>query len=136
MDNSSQNSLLMILRWILFIPLAIGSSFIGWYLVNIFGRFGLFFVQVEPDSFVAQFYFNFAGNAAMAIAFVYIGSKVAPFYRKTVAYILSGIWLLFSGFAIFSSIMVKSGWGIFGGICGFIIIPFFILSIYKNEIEI
>lgn len=135
MENQYNNQTVLILRWIVFLPLAAIASILGWYLVNILGRFGLYFVQFDTESFIAQLYFNAAGNAAMAIAFVYTGSKIAPLYRKTVAYVLSVVWLLFSGFVLFAAIMVKNGWAIFGGIWGFAVILVFAFFIYQNEID-
>ncbi|MDW7761503.1 MAG: hypothetical protein SCM96_12835 [Acidobacteriota bacterium] len=133
MDKSNHNRVVLILRWIAFIPLAITASVLGWYLVNILGRLGLYFVQFDTESFIAQLYFNAAGNTAMAIAFVYTGSKIAPLHNKTVAYFLSVVWLVFSGFALYAGIMVKNSWAIFGGIWGFVVILIFAFFVYQNK---
>ena len=87
-------------------------------------------------SFIGQLYFNTAGHAAMAIAFVYVGSKIAPLRSKTVAYILSGIWFLFSGFTLFTGVMMKNGWAIWGSIWSFVVILVLAFFIYQNEIDI
>lgn len=73
----------------------------------------------------------------MAIAFVYIGSKLAPLHKKNVAYILSGIYFIFSGITLFTGIMVKNGWAIWGSIWSFVVIvALVVFLIYQNEIDI
>lgn len=136
METAIKNRGSVILRWIVFLPFAVIASLLGWYIVNILGRIGLSFVQFDPKSFIGQLYFNTAGHAAMAIAFVYVGSKIAPFRGKTVAYILSGIYFLFSGFTLFTGIMVKNGWAIWGSIWSFVVIVVLAVLIYQNEIDI
>ena len=136
METAIKNRGSVILRWIVFLPCAVIASLLGWYIVNILGRIGLSFVQFDPKSFVAQLYFNTAGHAAMVIAFVCVGSKIAPFRGKTVAYILSGIWFLFSGFTLFTGIMVKNGWAIWGSVWSFVVIVGLAVLIYQNEIDI
>ena len=136
METAFKNRGTVILRWVVFLPCAVIASLLGWYIVNILGRIGLFFVQFDPKSFVAQLYFNTAGHAAMAIAFVYAGSKIAPLHGKTVAYILSGVWFIFSGFTLFTGIMVKNGWAIWGSVWSFIVIVGLAVLIYQNEIDI
>jgi len=136
METAIKNRSSVILRWIAFLPCAAIASLLGWYTVNSLGKFGLSFVQFDSKSFIGQLYFNTAGPAAMTIAFVYVGSKIAPFHRKTVAYILSGIWFLFMGFALFAAIMVKNGWAIWGSIWSFVVIVKLALLIHQNEIDI
>lgn len=126
----------IIFRWIVFLPCAAIASLLGWYMVNILGRIGLSLVQFDAKSFIGQLYFNTAGHAAMAIAFVYVGSKIAPIRSKTVAYILSGIWFLFSGFTLFTGIMMKNGWAIWGSIWSFVVILVLAFFIYQNETDI
>ena len=136
MESTNKKKVSVIFRWIVFLPCAAIASMLGWYIVNILGRFALYFVQFDTKSFISQLYFNTVGHAAMAIAFVYVGSKIAPLHRKTVAYILSGIWFLFSGFTLFAAIMVKNDWAIWGSIWSFVVIVALVFLIYQNEIDI
>jgi hypothetical protein len=136
METAIKNRGSVIFRWIVFLPCAAIAALLGWYIVNFIGRIGLSFVQFDPKSFVAQLYFNTAGHAAMAIAFVYVGSKIAPFRSRRVAYILSGLWLLFSGFTLFTGVMVKNGWAIWGSVWSFVVIVGLAVLIYQNEIDI
>lgn len=136
METANKNRVSVILRWVVFLPCAAIASLLGWYIVNILGRFGLSFVQFDTKSFISQLYFNTAGSAAMAIAFVYIGSKIAPFHRKTVAYILSSIYFLFSGSTLFTGIMMKNGWAVWGSIWSFVVIVVLAFLIHQNELDI
>jgi len=136
METTNNNMASVILRWVVFLPCAAIASLLGWYIVNILGRFGLNFVQFDTKSFISQLYFNTAGSAAMAIAFVYIGSKIAPLHRKTVAYILSAIYFIFSGSTLFTGIMMKNGWAICGSIWSFLVIVVFAFLIHQNEINL
>jgi len=136
MEANNKNRGIIILRWIMFLPCAAIAALLGWYVANFLGRIGLYFVQFDSKSFISQLYFNTIGHAAMAIAFVYVGFKIAPSHSKTIAYVLSGIWLLFNGFTLFTGIMMKSGWAIWGSIWSFVVIVVLALFIYRNEIEI
>jgi len=136
METTNRNRGTIILRWIIFLPCAAIASLLGWYIANILGRIGLYFVGFDSTSFIGQLYFNTVGHAAMAIAFVYVGFKIAPSHSKTIAYALSGIWFLFSGFTLFTGIMMKNGWAIWGSIWSSVVIVVLALFIYQNEIDI
>ena len=136
METTTKNKVSVILRWVVFLPGAAIASLLGWYIVNILGRFGLYFVQFDAESFIGQLYFNTAGHAVMAVAFVYVGSKIVPSYRKRVTYILAGLWLLFSGFTLFSAIMVRNGWAIWGSLWSIVVVVALFLLIYQNKIDI
>lgn len=136
METTNKNSVTIVLRWIMFLPCAAIAALLGWYVANILGRISLFFVQLDLESFIGQLYSNTVGHAAMAIAFVYVGFKIAPSQSKTTAYVLSGIWLLFSGFTLFTGIMMKNGWAIWGSIWSFVVIIILALFIYRNELDI
>lgn len=136
METANTRRVSVILRWVVFLPCAAIASLLGWYIVNILGRFGLYFVQFDTKSFIGQLYFNTAGSAAMAISFVYIGSKIAPLHRKTVAYILSAIYFIFSGSTLFTGIMMKNGWAVWGSIWSFVVIVALAFLIHQNEIDL
>jgi len=136
MEIANKNKVSVILRWVVFLPCAATASLLGWYLVNILGRIGLYFVYFDTKSFFSQLYFNTAGSAAMAIAFVYIGSKLAPLHKKTVAYILSAVYFIFSGSTLFTGIMMKNGWAIYGSIWGLVVIVGLAFLIHQNELDI
>ncbi len=115
--QKAKSKTLDILRWIVLLPGAAISSWLGWIILNILGRFSLGYVGVSPHSLLGQFYYNTAGHAIMGAAFVYVGAKIAPSYRRIVAYVLAGLGLVLAGFFLFPAIMVRDGWAIWGAIC-------------------
>lgn len=117
METKTSNKIVEILRWVVFLPGAALGAWVAWILINTLGGFGLGFVGIGRNSFLAQFYFNTAGHAAMGAAFVYVGAKIVPSNQRIVAYILAGLGLVLDGVALFPSIMVGNGWAIWGSIC-------------------
>ena len=51
--ETTQNRAIIVLRWIALAPGALLASWLAWILVNVFGRFGLNYAIIEPDSFLA-----------------------------------------------------------------------------------
>jgi hypothetical protein len=136
METTTSHKVVTILRWIVFLLGASLGAWLAWILINTLGGFSLGFVGIEPDTFLAQFYFNTAGHAAMGAAFVYVGAKIVPSNQKVVAYILSGLGLVLGGFALFPAIMLGSGWAIWGSICVVLGIGAVIYSIHQGETDI
>ena len=134
MENKS-SSPISILRWIVFLPGAPGAAWLAWVLINILGRFSLGYVGIQSNSFLGQFYFNTAGQAAMGAAFVFVGAYIAPYHRKFVAYCLAGIGFVISGFMLFPAIMVKNYWAIWGSLCVVLGVGAVTYSIYQGEIK-
>lgn len=112
MKVTTSNKVIDVLRWVVFIPGAALGAWLAWILLNILGKFSLSYAGFDPDSFIGQLYFNTAGHAAMGAAFVFIGAKIAPSYRKIIAYCLAGVGLVISGFMLFPAIMIKNYWAI------------------------
>ncbi len=136
MEVTTSNKAIDVLRWVAFIPGATLGAWLAWILLNFLGRFSLSYVGVEPDSFLGQLYLNTAGHAAMGAAFVYLGAKIAPYHQRIVVYVLAGLGLVLGGFALFSAIMVGSGWAIWGSICVVIGIGAVVYSIHIGETDI
>ena len=103
-------------RWIVFLPVAVLAAWLAWYVVNILGRFSLGFVGIGPEDFRGKLYFMTAGHAAMGAAFAYIGTKIAPYHRVVVAFILGGIGIIVAGFLLFPAVMVRDWWAVWGGL--------------------
>ena len=106
METHTSNKAIVVIRWIVFLPIAFFAAWLGWILINVLGRFSLSFVGFDADSFLGQYYFNSAGSVAMGAAFVYIGAIIAPSHQKNVAYALAGLGLVIGGFLLFPSIMM------------------------------
>ena len=116
-NQKAKNRTLDILRWIVLLPGAATASWLGWTMLNILGKFSLGYVGVSPHSLLGQFYYNTAGHAIMGAVFVYLGAKIAPSYRRIVAYVLASLGLVLAGFLLFPAIMVRDCWAIWGAIC-------------------
>jgi hypothetical protein len=136
MEITSSNKVINVFRWVVFIPGAVLGAWLAWIILNILGRFSLSYAGVEPESFIAQLYFNTAGHAAMGAAFVYVGAKIAPTHQRVVAYVMSGLGLVLDGFALFPAIMTESGWAIWGAVCVVIGIGAVVYSIHMGETDI
>jgi len=134
---NGRNKLIVILRWIVFIPGAFLGAWVGWIMISFAGRISMLYFGGDPDSFISQLYFNTAGNLAMGAAFVYVGSIIAPKMRKTIAYILSVLGLVSGGgFLLFFSVFTSDAWAIWGCISllfGIILIMYYIL---KEQVDL
>ena len=125
MEHENQSSQVMvILRWIAFLPGAFLTAWLAWFLVSLLNSITMGMSGINPNSFVSRLFIEFISHAVMGAAFVYVGAKVAPFQKKIVAYVLVGIGLISAGFMLFPAIMVANYWAIWGGIslilgCGF-----------------
>jgi len=132
----TQNKAITILRWGIFLPGAVLAAWFAWILVIFLGRLGWARFAIPPESFISQFYLNTLGHAAMGVAFILAGAKIAPAKQTNVAYILSGLGLVICGFLFFPAIIMGSGWAIWGTICTIGGIGVTTYSIYKGEIDI
>jgi len=112
MENNTQPStVVIILRWIFFLPIAALAAIIALFLVTYINRVTM---KPDPDSFIPKAFITFASHASMGGAFVYVCGKIVPFYKKTVAYILAVIGFVLAGFLLFPSIMTENYWATWG----------------------
>ncbi|MDF9392559.1 MULTISPECIES: hypothetical protein [Methylococcus] len=116
MRKEPSNKVYDVLRWFGLLPIAVLAAWLAWIAVNILGRFSLGSVGVTPDDFIGKLYFMTAGHAAIGIAFVYVGAKIAPVRRVIVAFILGGTGIVVSGFLLFPALMVRDWWAVWGGL--------------------
>jgi len=98
-----------ILRWVAFLPAAIISSWLAWFSLTIWNNMAL----GNPDSILIRAATEFISSSAMAAAFIYVGSKVAPQKQKNVAYSLTGIALVAGGAMLVLAVMTINYWSIF-----------------------
>jgi len=106
----------VILRWVVFFPVALLAGWLGWFLVAFLNRATMVFLGIQPDSFLPRVSTEFISHALMGAIFVFVGAKVAPLYRKTIAYALAGLGMIASGFMLFAAIMVANYWGLWSSI--------------------
>jgi hypothetical protein len=117
MEHENQSSKVMvILRWIAFLPGAFITAWLAWFLVALLNRITMGMSGIDPNSFISRFFIEFISHTVMGAAFVYVGAKVAPHHKKIIAYILAGIGLIAAGFMLFPAIMVANYWAIWGGV--------------------
>jgi hypothetical protein len=100
-----------VLRWILFLPGAFLAAYLIW-LIIVFA-----FSRGDPDWILSKVFIEVVGHGAMGVAFVYAGSRIAPGYRKIVAYLLTTLAILFAGFSLFPAVAAHNWWAVVGGIC-------------------
>lgn len=114
MDQNNCSRTIIIFRWIAFLPCAIITAGIVWYLVALINQITMVLSGIDPDSFLFKVFILFISHACMGATFVYVGTKVAPQNNKIIAFILAGIGLVASGFLLFPAIMITDYWAIIG----------------------
>lgn len=92
-----------VLRWIAVLPCALLASYLCFYLggalaTQFFGSF-IYSGNSDPNDFI-PIVCRVVANVACGIAWVCVGSVVAPTYKPIVGWILSAIMIIFSIVAI------------------------------------
>ena len=106
-----------VIRWATFLPIAIMSSYLAFIVVNILNNFSLLFVSINSDAFFYKVYLEWVSNIAMGAAFIYVGAKIVPKYKKEVSFCLAIVGLVVMGAMMYSSIMSKAYWSVWAGTC-------------------
>lgn len=105
----------IILRWVAFLPLAFLSAYLAWVAVAfVNGLIIGLHPAIDSDSFLSRIFIDYTSQAIMGIAFVYVGTTIAPSYRKIVAYALGTLGIFLAGIAFFSAISINYYWGVWG----------------------
>ncbi|MBU2496168.1 MAG: hypothetical protein KJ935_06710 [Candidatus Omnitrophica bacterium] len=116
MEHENQSSQAMvILRWIAFLPSALVTAWLSWFVVALLNRITMA-MWLDPNSFLSKVFIEFISHAVMGAAFVYVGAKIAPVHNKIIAYALAGIGLIAAGFMLSFAIMVANYWAIWGDV--------------------
>jgi hypothetical protein len=106
----------MIGRWITLFPAAASASLVAQFTFKLLNRLTLYSVGVDPDGLRGRGYVEAVAGLLMGAAFVYVGARVAPHSRGTVALIMAGIALLISGASLFASFLVADYWAVWQGV--------------------
>jgi hypothetical protein len=133
-DRPPQSRLIIIFRWIAFIPAALLACIIGRFLFVFINRYGMS-GYVEPDTFMWRLLDQEISGIAIGIIFVYVAAYVAPMHKKPIAIGSAGFILVLAGFLLFPSILVGEYWSIFELICmgfGACVIAY---AIFSGEIQ-
>ena len=137
MEHENQSSqIIVILRWILFIPSAVLTAWLAWFLVLHLNRIAMLFSGIDPNSFLTKVCIEYISHFAMGAAFIYVGAKVAPFHKKIISCILVGIGLIVAGFMLFPAIMVANYWTIWGCISLILGCAFSAYSVFAGETDL
>lgn len=107
---------IMVLRWLFFLPLGAVAAWAAWGIVNGLNRITMWMTGIPPDWFFARLFIELAAGCSMGAAFVYVGTKVAPARKTEVVFVLAGIAILASGIALYPSIVAAAGWAIVSGL--------------------
>lgn len=124
-----------ILRWIALLPASILGMMLSFLLWRILHNITAA-RYIDTDSWLNFIFVEIMSNIIAGAAFVYIGFKVAPSDKKTVAIILTGLLLVVSGSSLFIvNFMTGEYFSNIGIICGNIGSIVCCVSICKGEMD-
>ena len=92
------------MRWILFVPAALLALFISYPLITIINRISAIGLG---ESFILDIGILIFANLWSAIAFIWVGSIVAPKYNFIISIILSVIYGCMLGVSLFAKFLLE-----------------------------
>lgn len=125
-----------IIRWIVFLPVAILSSSIVAYLFGLLNRISLHMYGFDPDSFISRAFLTALSSMVMSSSFVWVGAKVAPKHQTIVAYGLVGFALIIGGFVLYPSWIVSDYWEIWSTLTFVLGSVITAIGVSKGEMEL
>ena len=84
-----KENFITILRWLLFIPVAIISTIIAVRLLGYFNDFSMWRLGYSSTSLFSKFYVPISNGLANGCVFVYTGTFIVPKHKKYVAVLLA-----------------------------------------------
>lgn len=100
------------LRWIAVLPISIAGSIVGCLILIALILFGdllsgdLWLYMHHPEVFpISHFFTSFLVSAALGCIFVYLGTALAPAYKKAVAFTLFGCLAIVCGFLLIITLL-------------------------------
>lgn len=100
------------LRWIAFLPVAIIAAVFAQWALRMLNELSMEWSGLNPYGFWSKLGEAVISSAAMGATFVYVGARIAPAKRTHVAYVLTVIAILFSGFASYPAIAQHNWWAL------------------------
>ena len=97
---------MQILRWLAFLPGSILASWIVYMIAKIL--WGFEFAPNQSSFWLTMV--DCASHYMMGFAFVYCGIKIAPSYKRHVAFFLATIGIMFTGGTLFLSLFGYGGY--------------------------
>lgn len=101
-ENKRKTNIVTILRWIGVLPTSVAASFLADIISRGIGNYQKWFIGSEPGTFsLIDIAIFITVNVAIGIAWVYLGSLMAPCYRKIVSIILTVLLSMILAVAFF-----------------------------------
>src|SRR5204863_6621815 len=123
-------------RWILAFPVAVGCAWAAWYESGFAYRFGMVWVGVDPTSFLSNPYFELISSVVMGAAFVYVGARIAPDYKRETTLVLAAIGLLAVGANIFASLSVGNYSALWPDLWLVVGMGLTVFSVFSGELDV
>ena len=135
-DQSASNPAINILRWLVFIPLALCASWLSFISMRLLGKFSFGYAGVSPESIFIQIYEAAIGHGVMGGVFVYVGCYVAPNHLRVISIVCTVIAVAIAGFMLFPAVMVSDWWAVAGGVAISVGAAIMLWSLLSGEIRI
>lgn len=126
----------IIARWILFIPAAFAAGALAVAAYQLVNRLSGFLHGFDPASPLHKAWLIGFSGAIMGAAFVYVGAKVAPLYKKQVASWLAGLGILFIAAGIAFSFAAKDYWEVYNGLAAAAGAGLMLYVIHKGKVQL
>jgi len=102
-------------RWVTLGPGAVLATYGTYFIVALVNRLTLFWVGLNPNWLLCRIYVEALTGFLMGFVFVYIATRIAPQYRRTVALTSAGIALLLTGAVLFAALLAEDYWALWQG---------------------
>ncbi len=116
-ESGYKTTTVAVLRWVFFIPLAVGGALLASFLVMLGNRLTIESMGIHLDSLPVRTAIETMSNGAMGAAFVYIGAVIVPDHRRIVAYVMAIVSLVGGGFALFAAVLFRNLWMVWNVVC-------------------
>jgi hypothetical protein len=104
-----KTAILTILRWIIFLPVAVLGAFLAQMAVIAINQMA-FTRHFDPDSFIGEAFIRTVSNAIFGAVLVWIAVRLAPSHRVVVAIAMAAAYILGSIVAILTGKGIDSAW--------------------------
>jgi MFS superfamily sulfate permease-like transporter len=122
------------LRWIVALPASIIGCVIAYWFIVFINQITMA-RYIDPNSFMAEVFVQWLGNFVLGAVFVYISVYIVPVFKKQTAIVMAVIALLLSGAFLFTAIMTRDYWAMFGTVCMNVGSLAVACGVFKNETD-
>jgi hypothetical protein len=107
-DSAGVNPIIIVLRWIAFLPAAIVGAVVAHVASVFINRITAPIAGVDPDGLFYQLSETLLSNTFLGLAFVYIAAYVVPSHKSVVAIVMAGL-LVFGMGIMFVAVLSEHG---------------------------